>query len=171
MTSNKGQRLSQELSRYSPASARTTLADMQHMAPTLMHHQLPDRLSSARKTTMYAHFMHSIIGEWAGTTAVDAPGHVHWEGTPLADIHQAGTLPTPGVALLVGAPQATAVEAPAAAPDLSPEADLGPHCHPLVGGALPAQVAPLPGLLGSAWACTVCLCAPAHLLSKVLLHF
>ena len=115
---------------------------------------------------MCANFMHSIIGEWAGTTAVDAPGHVHWEGTPQADIHQAGTLPTLGVALLVGAPQATAVGAPAAAPDLSPEADLDPHCHPLAGGAPPAQLVPLPGLLGPACAALyVCV----HML-KVCLH-
>ena len=82
--------------------------------------------------------MHSSTGEWAGSTAVDGPGHVHLADTPQADIHQADTLPTPGVALLVEALQATAVQAPVADPDLSPEADLGPHCLPLAGGALQA---------------------------------
>ena len=120
---------------------------------------------------MYAHFTHSIIGEWAGSTAVDAPGHAHWEGTPQADIHQAGTLPTPGAALLVGAPLATAVGAPAAAPDLSPEADLDPHCHPPVGGAPLAQLVPLPGRLGSACAALyVCAEDPPALVVSVPHH-
>lgn len=67
---------------------------------------------------------------------VDGPGHDHLADTPQAGIHQADTLPTPGVALLVEAPQATAVEVPAADPDLSPEAGLDPHCLPLAEGAL-----------------------------------
>lgn len=91
--------------------------------------------------------MRFITGEWAGTTVVDGPGHVRLADTPQADIHRADTLPIPGVALLVEAPQATAVEAPTADPDLSPEADLDPHCLPLAGGALQAQLVPLPGLL------------------------
>lgn len=76
-----------------------------------------------------------ITGGWAGTTVVDGQDHVHWADTPQGDIRLADTLPTPGGPLLVEAPQGTAVEAPVADPDLFPEADLDPHCHPLEGGA------------------------------------
>lgn len=106
--------------------------------------------------------VHSTTGEWAGTTVVDGPGHVRLADTPQADIHQADTLPIPGVALLVEAPQATAAEAPAADPDLSPEADLDPHCLPLAGGALQAQLVPLPGLLP--------LPVPVYVCQHLLLH-
>lgn len=89
---------------------------------------------------MHANLVHSITGEWAGTTVVGGPGLAHLADTPRADIHQADTLPTPGGALLVGALQVTAVEAQEAGPDLSPEADLDRHCHLLVGGDPRAQL-------------------------------
>lgn len=94
---------------------------------------------------MHADPVHPTTGEWAGTTVVDGQGHAHWADTLLGDTHQADTLPTPGGLLLVEAPQGTAVAAPVADPDLSPEAGLGPLCRLLVGGALWAQMAPLPG--------------------------
>ena len=94
---------------------------------------------------MHADTMRLTTGAWAGTTAVDGQDHAHWADTPPEDTRQADTLPTPGGLLLVEAPQGTAVEAPVADPDLSPEAGLGPHCHPLVGGVLLALMLLLPG--------------------------
>lgn len=88
-----------------------------------------------------------VAGGWAGTTVVDGQDHVHWADTPQGDIRLADTLPTPGGPLLVEAPQGTAVEAPVADPDLFPEADLDPHCHPLEGGARLAHMLRQSGML------------------------
>ena len=118
---------------------------------------------------MCADHVHSMTGEWAGTTLVDGPGHVRLADTPQVDIHQADTLPIPGVALLVEVPQATAVEAPAADPDLTRGADQDHHCLPLAGGALRAPLVPLPGMLPVPAALLTCYsvtsCRHPHIIS------
>ena len=65
MAANTGQRFSQKVPRYSPASARTIPVDTQHIACTLLQHQLSDWLFTVEQH-MYSHcaFHHRGMGRY-----------------------------------------------------------------------------------------------------------